>query len=187
QPGKYVLRAYDFRKPKANLEVNAAVSHDHAQADYELYDYPGEYFERQEGDLYVRARMEELDAQHERVRGACNVRGVRTGGLFTLAEHPRKDQNREYLITSVRHSAALGDYEPGETEEFQFQCSFDAIDGKTPFRVARLTPKPVVQGPQTALVVGKSGEEIWTDEYGRVKVQFHWDRYGKADENSSCW
>lgn len=187
QPGKVVLRAYDFRKPKANLEVNAAVTHEHAQAEYEMYDYPGEYFERGEGDAYVRARMEELDAQHERVRGVGNARGVCAGSLFTLAEYPRADQNREYLVLSSRQSILLDAYESTHGEGLKYECGFEAIDSQIPYRAPKLTPKPNVKGPQTAVVVGKSGEEIWTDEFGRVKVQFHWDRYGKADENSSCW
>ncbi len=187
RPGKYVLRAYDFRKPKANLEVNSVVSRSHGQADYEVFDYPGEYFERSEGENYARARIEELQTEYERVRGVCNARGVCTGGLFKLTEYPRKDQNREYLVVWSRHTVSLGEYESSAGEGLQFKCTFNAMDSGTPYRVPRLTPKPVVQGPQTALAVGPSGQEIWTDKYGRVKLQFHWDRYGKADENSSCW
>lgn len=187
QPGKYVLRAYDFRKPKANLEVNSVVSRSHAQAEYEVFDYPGEYFERSEGDVYARARIEELQTEYERVRGVCDVRGVCTGGLFKLTEYPRRDQNREYLVVWSRQSITLGDYESGGDEGMQIKCTFNAMDSGTPYRVPRLTPKPVVQGPQTAMVVGPSGEEIWTDKFGRLTLQFHWDRYGKADENSSCW
>jgi type VI secretion system secreted protein VgrG len=186
QPGKFVLRSFDFRKPRANLEVNSAVSRQHAHAAYEIFDYPGEYFESAEGDEYARARIEELHAEHERTRGVADVRGIGTGGLFTLKEHPRKDQNREYLIVASHQSISLGDYESGGNEGLQFDCSFDAIESRTPFRPARTTPKPVVQGPQTAIIVGKSGQEIWTDEYGRVKVRFHWDRHAK-DENTSCW
>src|SRR6185369_11764215 len=73
---------------------------------------------------------------------------------------------------------------PGESV---YECQFSAVAGTRPFRCARVTPKPTVGGPQTAIVVGKSGEEIWTDEYGRVKVKFHWDRESEGDENSSCW
>ncbi len=187
QPGKYVLRAYDFRKPKANLEVNSVVSRQHAQSEYEVFDYTGEYVERSEGDVYARARIEELQAHYERARAVCNVRGVCTGGLFKLTEYPRKDQNREYLVVSSHQSIVLGDYESGDTAGLQFSCTFEAIESHTPFRIERDTPKPAMQGPQTAVVVGPSGEEIWTDKYGRVKLQFAWDRYGKADENSSCW
>jgi type VI secretion system secreted protein VgrG len=186
QPAKYVLRSFDFRKPRANLEVNSAIAPDHAHNVYELFDYPGEYLETSEGDNYVRARIEEMHAQYERSRGICDTRGVCAGGLFTLKGHPRSDQNREYLVLAAHQSISLGDYESGASASMQFQCSFDAIESQTPYRSARITPKPIVQGPQTAVVVGKQGQEIWTDEYGRVKVRFPWDRHAQ-DENSSCW
>jgi type VI secretion system secreted protein VgrG len=137
--------------------------------------------------VYARVRVQELAAQHERARGITDARGVSAGCLFSLAGFPRKDQNREYLVVASRQSIALGGYESGDGEGLQYECSFEVLESQTAFRAARLTPKPAVQGPQTAIVVGKSGEEIWTDEFGRVKVQFHWDRYGKSDENSSCW
>ena len=103
--------------------------------------------------------------------------------------HPRSDQNREYLVTAMSHDLESGTYKSGVAPSSgpTYACAFTAIQSRQPFRPARVTPKPIVQGPQTAIVVGKSGEEIWTDKYGRVKVQFHWDRYGKSDENSSCW
>jgi type VI secretion system secreted protein VgrG len=131
--------------------------------------------------------MQELAAQHARARGVTDARGVAAGSLFTLKEFPRKDQNREYLVVASRQSVTLGIYESGSNEGLELECTFEAMDSQTPFRPERITPRPTVQGPQTAIVVGKSGEEIWTDEFGRVKVQFHWDRYGKSDENSSCW
>src|SRR5690606_159793 len=142
-----------------------------AQSSYAMYDYPGEYAQRSVGDVYARVRMQELAAQHERARGVTDVRGMCAGGLFTLKELPRKDQNREYLVVSARQSVTLGSYESGADEGLQFECTFEVVASQTPYRAARITPKPVVHGPQTAIVVGQSGEEIWTDEYGRVKVQ----------------
>jgi type VI secretion system secreted protein VgrG len=114
---------------------------------------------------------------------------MQTGCLFTLLEHPRDDQNREYLVTSATHTIHSDVFEGSTAAKGQdlYSNSFSAIDSKTPFRPARTTPKPHIRGPQTAIVVGPSGEEIHTDEHGRVKLQFHWDRYGKSDENSSCW
>jgi type VI secretion system secreted protein VgrG len=92
------------------------------------------------------------------------------------------------MVTAVSYAASAGEYASGGSGD-DFQCEIAAISSKTSFRPARLTPKPIVQGPQTAIVVGEKGEEIYTDKegLGRIKVQFHWDRYGKADENSSCW
>jgi type VI secretion system secreted protein VgrG len=111
------------------------------------------------------------------------------GCLFKLTNYPREDQNREYLITAASYNLGPQEYESAFAGGggSLFSCSITAIDKQQVYRAPRITPKPIVQGPQTAIVVGKSGEEIWTDQYGRVKVQFHWDRYGKEDENSSCW
>ena len=189
QPGVYALNDYDFKKPRANLEVKSSMSREHDQADFEIYDYPGEYKESSDGETYVRARLEELQAQYEEVQGQGNVAGLMTGCLFKLTNYTREDQNREYLITAANYSLGPQEYESGfgGGSGSVFSCSFTAIDKQQAFRAPRITPKPVVQGPQTAIVVGKAGEEIWTDKYGRVKVQFHWDRYGKDNENSSCW
>ncbi len=189
QPGVYALNDYDFKKPKANLEVKSSVSREHDQADFEIYDYPGEYKESSDGEAYVRARIEELQSQHEEVQGQGNVAGLMTGCLFKLINYPREDQNRDYLITSSSYNLGPQEYESafaGGSGSI-FSCGITAIDKQQAYRAPRITPKPVVQGPQTATVVGKAGEEIWTDEHGRVKVQFHWDRYGLEDENSSCW
>ncbi len=185
--GACAIGAFHFIKPKANLEVTSSITHPHDNESFEIYDYPGEYYERGEGDHYVGVRMEELACDYERVRGESDAHGIFPGGLFELEKFPRDDQNREYLVVSTRHHLAEVDYESGGGGGFKYNCSFEAMCSQDPFRTARTTPKPIVQGPQTAVVVGKKGEEIWTDEYGRVRVQFHWDRYGKKDENSSCW
>lgn len=187
QPGAYTLTDFDFEKPKADLAVKSTVSRKHDKAKLEVYDFPGEYIESGDGEQYVKARLEEYQAQHERVGGAGNVRGMYSGGLFKLTEYPRDDQNREYLVVSASHQLQGGDYASGHSAGEVYSGTIVAIDSKEPFRAQRRTPKPLVQGPQTAMVVGKAGEEIWTDKYGRVKVQFHWDREGKEDENSSCW
>ena len=162
---------------------------EHAAANFEIYDYPGEYVESNDGEEYAKKRIEELQAQYEVVLANSDARGVCTGCTFTLANHPREDQNRQYLITSANFNIKAGEfYSGGQTGgEGFYSCSFTAIDATQPFRSPRITPKPSIPGPQTAMVVGPSGEEIYTDEYGRVKVKFHWDRYSKADENSSCW
>ncbi len=189
QPAAYVLTDFDFQKPRADMFVNTRQEREHARAgELEVYDYPGEYIEPADGEQYVKTRLEELQAGFELVRGEGPVRGMTAGGLFKLVGHPRDDQNREYLATKVRHELANPEFLSGGTAtDPTYACSFTAIDSKQPFRPARLTPRPVVQGPQTAIVVGKSGEEIWTDKFGRVKVKFHWDRLGHGDENSSCW
>ncbi len=188
QPGAYVLNDYDFVKPKADLKVNSTVARQHSEASYEIYDYPGEYVESGDGNNYVRTRIEELHTQYEQAQGQSIVRGLLCGGLFNLSEYPREDQNRQYLVASVTHSIHADSFEAGnEGGGTAYSNNFSVIESNTPHRTARITPKPIVQGPQTAVVVGPSGEEIYTDEHGRVKLQFHWDRYGQSDENSSCW
>jgi type VI secretion system secreted protein VgrG len=189
QPGIYALDDYDFERPKASLQVKATIQRGHARARMEIFDYPGEYTQTGDGETYVRARIEELQAEYEQVQGQSNARGLSVGSLFQLIDYPRQDQNREYLVVSATHELESDAYTSGSAAEGEdvYACSFTALDSKQPYRQPRTTPKPMVQGPQTAIVVGPSGEEIYTDKYGRVKIQFHWDRYGKNDENSSCW
>ncbi len=189
QPGIYALNDYDFERPKANLQVKSSIQRGHARAAMEIFDYPGEYTQTGDGETYVRARIEELQAEHEQVQGQSNARGLCVGSLFQLVDYPREDQNREYLFVSATHELESDAYTSGLTAEVEdvYSCSFTALPSKQPFRPPRTTPKPMVQGPQTAVVVGPAGEEIYTDKFGRVKLQFHWDRYGKNDENSSCW
>lgn len=185
--GTCVVGAYHFINPGADLNVTSSILHPHDNEAFEIFDYPGEHFDRGEGDRYANIRMEEIACDYERVRGETDARGVYPGGLFELTDHPRKDQNREYLVISARYKIVAGDYASGGGGGFQFGCSFEAMGSQDVFRSFRSTPKPVVQGPQTAVVVGKKGEEIWTDEHGRIKVHFHWDRHDKRDETSSCW
>ena len=188
QPGKYELNEFDFKKPKSQLETKSQIIRKHIVADSEIYDYPGEYTETDDGEKYVQARIEELGCQYEQAKGQSSVRELTTGYKFTLKGYTRKDQNREYLITTAWHSihSDVHGTEAGSGGD-PYNNSFTVIEINTPFRAARKTPKPIVQGAQTAIVVGPSGEEIYTDEYGRVKIKFHWDRDVDKDENSSCW
>ena len=189
QPGVYALNDFDFEKPKADLNAKLKQPYDHAVDTFEVYDYPGEYVEKSDGEEYVRKRVEELHAQYEQVQGRGNARGISVGSLFALSQYPRDDQNKEYLITSATYELQSDEYGSASSAATGqiFMCSFSAIDSLQPYRAPRITPKPVVQGPQTAIVVGPGGQEIYTDKYGRVKVQFHWDRQGGNNENSSCW
>ena len=189
QTTDYKINEYNFTTPQADLLVAQTVERSHAQSGCEVYDYPGQYPVADEGTPYVQARIQELQAQYEVAEGRGNARGLAPGSLFSLTDYPRDDQNREYLIVSARYELNSDEFGSGSsaTAGELCSCSITAIDSQTPYRSPRTTPKPVVQGPQTAVVVGPSGEEIYTDEYGRVKVQFHWDRVGQSDENSSCW
>jgi type VI secretion system secreted protein VgrG len=189
QPGVVSLNDFDFEKPNKALAVKASVSRSHAASNFELFDYPGDYVEYGDGEAYARRRIEELQVAFELARGGTHACGVAPGSLFTLERHPRADQNREYLAVAANYKITADPYgssERPEPDDF-FDCRFTAMNSDTPFRAARHAVKPTVKGPQTAMVVGPSGEEIYTDKHGRVKVQFHWDRRGQADENSSCW
>ncbi|HWV99917.1 MAG TPA: type VI secretion system tip protein VgrG [Candidatus Acidoferrum sp.] len=189
QPGAYVVGDFNFTTPGSPILGSANISRQHAASGFEMFDYPGEFEKRPEGDAYAKIRIQELQSQHELLRGRATSRGIATGSKFTLKSHPRTDQNRDYLVIAASYQAGTSEFESGaasQSREF-YDCSFTSRPASEPFRPARLTPKPVIQGPQTAIVVGKKGEEIDTDEFGRVKVQFHWDRYGKVDENSSCF
>jgi type VI secretion system secreted protein VgrG len=137
--------------------------------------------------LTAKIRIEELQASYLVAHGHGTAAGLGPGFRFELDNYPRKDLNIEYLITQGTYTLTVDSYETGTASGEEFAVAIEAIDAQTTFRPERRTPKPVVQGAQTAIVVGKAGEEIFTDKYGRVKVQFHWDRYGKQDEKSSCW
>jgi type VI secretion system secreted protein VgrG len=191
QPGSCEITAYDFTKPRTPLHARqtASVTQMKPSSGDEIFDYPGEHFETSEGQTYAEQRMMEFDAQVERVRGSGNARGLCAGYKFTLDKYDRADQEIEYLVIAVSHDLKADSHESSGSfsDDEAYACSFEAINAEANYRSERLTPKPMVQGPQTAVVVGPSGDEIYTDEYGRIKCQFHWDRYGDYDENSSCW
>lgn len=189
RPGKYALTDYNFETPSTSLAVNVASTANVAgNGSYEIYDYPGEYLKKASGQDLVKMRMEEEEAPHIVVSGTSTCRAFTSGYRFDLVEHYRQDMNKSYVLTEVQHSASVGDsYVTGAGSGASYSNHFTCIPHTVPYRPLRLTPMPVVQGPQTAVVVGKKGEEIWIDKYGRVKVQFNWDREGKTDENSSCW
>ncbi len=187
--GKYSLTDYNFETPSANLMANeptvAAVG---GNSDFEIYDYPGDHLTQSKGGAVAKTRMQEEEAGHILVTGSSVCRAFSSGYKFDLKEHPRDDMNDSYLLTEIQHVATSGSYSQGASSNpAHYSNHFTCIPAAVPFRPQRITPKPFVQGPQTALVVGKSGEETWVDKYGRIKVQFYWDRLGTKDENSSCW
>ena len=188
EPGRLVLKDYNFTDPGSPLLAQAAARRRHALGDLEVFDYPGRYQQADQGERYSKLRLEELQARTRLYRGESSVHTLAAGQLFTLQNHYRRDANQQYLLTRVNMELANNAYQGGTGNSgLVFHCQIGAIESAQPFRPARLTPKPLVRGPQTAMVVGPKGEEIYVDENARVKVQFHWDRYGKRDENSSCW
>ena len=189
--GKYALSDYNFETPSTSLAVNVpGTINVGGNGKYEVFDYPGEYMQKAQGENLAKIRMEEDEAGAVVVNGASNCRAFCSGFKFDLAEHYRQDMNRTHLLTEVHHAASVGgsySNDAGGEASSSYSNTFVCIPHTTPFRPRRVTPKPVVQGVQTAVVVGPSGEEICVDKYGRVKVQFHWDREGQKNENSSCW
>lgn len=188
QTGKYAITDFDAEKPRSDLMAVSSKPNSHPHAGYEIFDYPGLYKEANAGESIVRLRREELQTRFARYEGAGDARGLSIGYKFSLADHPRSDQNAEYLIVSANYRLENNSYSnQPQGDERIFDCAFSTMPNKSAYRPARITPKPVIHGAQTAIVTGPSGEEIYTDKYGRVKVQFHWDRYAQADENTSCW
>jgi len=181
QSGAVALSDFNFETPSTSLMVELA-----SDRPMELYDYPGSYLMRDRGDLIARLRLEEQNATVSRLEGASTCRAFCPGYRFALQDYFRPDVEPDQVLLKVWHEArqSLG---AGDGQGFSYRNSFTSFPLSVPYRPPRSSRKPVVNGTQTAIVVGKSGEEIWTDKYGRVKVQFHWDRRGQRDENSSCW
>jgi type VI secretion system secreted protein VgrG len=186
RPGTYVVDDYDFKKSKADLMGIRSQPRGNPHDTYEIYEWLGGFSEAEQGEHYSRIRLEEAQSQAERDIGHSSVRGMAPGYRFTMQNCPRQDDNREYLIVSVSYALREGGYESGAADS-HYSFSFAVQPTSYPFRPPRVTPMTRTNGPQTATVVGKAGQEYWVDQYGRVKVQFRWDRYGKSDENSSCW
>ncbi len=200
------LNDYNFKTPNSEMiSAKTLKKGTHKHNKYEEYDYPGRYLETGRGDVLARTRAEAFAAEYDRVRGVGNVRTLSCGGRFTLTNHPRKSANREYLVIEAIHQLQIEtDYDYGELEESAlgervtldpeknpdpYRVTFRAQPSSAPYRAPYPCPRPCIPGLQTAKVVGKGKDEIYTDPdgYGMVKVQFHWDREGKEDENSSCW
>lgn len=191
RPGRVSLRDFNFHEPAQLLDVSARAGRDD---DLEIYDYPGEFQHPgsdgpHQGRALARLRLEELQVTRRRILGTGDCMRMTPGHHFTAAGHRRADLNTDLLITRVTHEGtqpqATG--EDSGADAFRYRNHFECIPRDTPFRPPRITPRPFVHGIQSATVVGPAQEEIHVDEQGRVLVQFHWDREGRADEHSSCW
>ncbi|MBU0909769.1 MAG: type VI secretion system tip protein VgrG [Proteobacteria bacterium] len=193
RPGKFSLNDYNYETPKSNLQLSVSAKEQLGPTELEIYDYPGEYGKYEEGSRLVNIRMEEEEARITTISGSGECRSFVSGCRFKLQDYFRADLNeKEYVLTRISHNAnQAGGYRSavvaGEGGESSYVNRFECMPYEIPFRPVRSTRKPIVEGVQTAIVVGPEGEEIHTDQYGRVKVQFHWDREGENNENSSCW
>lgn len=197
QPGKYALSDYNFIDPGTNLLVGSTSAITAGSSSkFEVYDYPGTYVnlgaetaaKLSKGDARIMVVREEGDCRAVVHRGDSNCRAFRTGFRFDLEGHARADYNTSYLLVRIEHVLLQsGDLVSGADVTSHYHNAFACIAHAVTFRPVRATVKPRVAGPQTAVVTGPAGEEIYVDKYGRVKVRFHWDRESSGDENSSCW
>ena len=188
RPGKYTHTDYDFKKPSSDLMAKAENPLGHAEDKAENYAYPGDYTEHARGDGLSTLRLEEAQAAHQRVDAKGTAWQLWSGRTFKLDLFPREAENVDYLVLKVGYLLWDERVRSGQTEAAQgFEVTLRLAPSSLPFRLERQTPRRMMRGPQTAIVVGPAGEEIFTDEYARVKVQFHWDREGKKDENTTCF
>ncbi|GAB4182798.1 MAG: type VI secretion system spike protein VgrG1b [Thalassobaculales bacterium] len=187
--GAWTLRDFNFETPSTDLTANAkTVLSVAAIKKLERYDHPGRYDKQPDGKTLATLRMEAEEAGHRVATGTSSCYGFSPGAKFKISDHPLAGETgKGYVLTRVTHSATDMTRLPGRGGEHSYANSFECLPDSVVFRPEARTPKPYVHGPQTAMVTGPSGEEIYTDKYGRVKVQFHWDRLGKKDETTSCW
>ena len=214
--GEYVTDDYNFENPKAALAATQRQPAQHDEDAHQVYQWPGDYKDADHGQDYARVRMEELHQQREQAELRSNVRGLQTASVFSMRNCPRDSENRKYLVVGTRYRLSESGYysggvpgtgfvpavlvtslassngsvpQPAADAQQGTVCEFDLTvqPATLAYRPPRVTRKPRTLGPQTAVVTGPPGEEIWTDQYGRVKVHFHWDRTGPRDQNSSCW
>ncbi len=188
-PARYAVSDFDFeRRGSKPFTVSERRPQD-GVGNAEVFDYPRAFASPEAAEGYALTRLEEAQLDYELARGGGELPGLKTGFIFTLSEHPRKEQNKSYLVLEARQELRVdtpATVELAQVEEHS-RCEFVALDARRPFRPLSRTRKPVVEGPQTAVVVGPSNEGIWTDEYGRIKLKFHWDRFGESDQAASCW
>ncbi|WP_338846904.1 type VI secretion system tip protein TssI/VgrG [Massilia sp. W12] len=193
QSAAYEHTDYDFTTSFNSLHGvlrKKDVQASHQQAQYEVYDFPGGYA-LEDGELgchLAGVAMHSLAGQARLWQGQSNAHGLAVGHAFTLSGHPQDAQNAQYLIVAQQVELHAEDLSSGNGEsEERFRCDVQAIRSDAVWLPPQSLKKPLIAGPQTAIVVGPKGREIWTDKYGRVKLQFHWDRLGKFNEESSCW
>ena len=192
-PGKLVHTNYDFKHPSSDLKTESSDPRGHLFDQYEIFSYPAPYTEeeRQHGQEYAQARLQRLQVSQDTIVLEGSVRGVVPGCCFSLEKHPVGKQNRKFLIAKAEYRARNNDYESADGAQSE-KATFHARVSAMPDNRQYSTPRekfrmPRTHGPDTAVVVGPGGSEIHTDEYGRVKVHFHWDRYGQKDGSDSCW
>jgi type VI secretion system secreted protein VgrG len=186
QSGEWVTSDFDFKKPRANLQTNAAMPRKTGHAQMQMYQWPGDYGDPGEGKNMVSVRMQEAGTPGSRARGSGNLRAIVPGFTFTLQGHPQQKANIDYLVIRGTLSIEETGHSSGQSG-YACHTQFEVQPANNIYRSSQRHAKPHTHGPQTAIVTGPAGREIWTDQYGRIKVSFHWNRYCTKDQNSSCW
>ncbi|CAI1690741.1 Uncharacterized protein conserved in bacteria [Serratia fonticola] len=183
------LKDYTFKNPQWSAAFNEQASElQNQRPDYEHFDFPGRFKDEQHGKAFTHYRLEALRNDANLGQGQSNDFTLQPGLLFTLTSHPRGDLNHQWQLLSIQHSGsqpqALEQESGGQGTTLSNQFVF--LPHTQTWRPTPM-PKPSMDGPQIAMVVGPAGEEIYCDEFGRIRLQFLWDRYGKSNDNSSCW
>lgn len=191
QPTRLTLKSFDYKQPgNPHLVQLNSVNQQGEVGQYEVFEYEGlyGYANPDEGMRKARHRLEAMEVNGKMFSGESNCRAMEPGHYFELSQHYDHDNDvpddRQFLLLSVTH---WGQNNYSNEGEAGYRNGFTCIRRKIPFRPSLRTPRPGISGPQTAIVVGPPGEEIYTDELGRVKLQFHWDRNGEFNDKSSCW
>lgn len=183
-----IANDYDYFQPAANLEKQKTPQTGMgSRLMHSIYQWGGQHYERGRGEHFAEVQQQAARAQEETAKGAGPIKSLACGQLFNLTKHFRDDQNQRYLVTSAYLDIEENTYESAGQGQSRLWCNVGIQPANIPFRPQTNTPKPCMHGAQTAQVVGPKGQELHTDNEGRIKVQFHWDRQGQKDQRSSCW
>lgn len=186
--GTWTHTDYNFESPQRNLITTKKTTVSLPLIDkFENYTYPGYYTDKAKGDNYIIHHLEAEEAGFDMVKAVSDCSTFYAGGKFKLKEHDTAGEKKNYIITSITHNASDSSYFSGSEDKSSYSNSLICLPDTFHFRPALNHKKPLMKGPQSALVVGPSGEEIYIDKYGRIKVQFYWDRVGTKDEKSTCF
>lgn len=180
------VRDWDFQSPNRPLEYESSATRAHPLDDLEVYAWPAGVDKREDckrvGDVLLQARR----AQRQTYSGETQLSALRCGTKVKVAAHPTNRFNRGYIVTRTHHLLSAEQHRSGGGAGMQ-SVHFEAVPDDVTWRAPQVSPRPVVRGPETAIVTGPKNEEIYTDHFGRVKVRFHWDRGTSKDEQSTCW
>lgn len=184
---KVTLRDFDFQKPEAALESRATGESEHPDDAIEVYSFPGRFFVGSEGNALGSTILDARRANRRTFSGESHVGSISSGTTFKLEKHPHGRFNGQYLVTHCQHSIGTEQYASGMNHGSGHTVTFEAVPSDTLWKAPQTTRRPVVHGPETAIVTGPAGEEIHVDQFARVKIKFHWDRLSELNDHSSCW